>query len=148
MAENGLRSPESRHNVQCTVCVHSIVDIYINVVVECCLYFTSILCIEDKHGKIKKTRILHGFLAITSIVFNILQTYFCLFISAYYLVSLTCCPCSGDILTLLSLYPGLLEVGLKESACIVPEDTPETSPEPSLAEPAMEVGTQQCIVLN
>lgn len=39
---------------------------------------------------------------------------------------------SGDILTLLSLLPGQLEAGLQESACIVPVDTPEDTPENSL----------------
>lgn len=48
---------------------------------------------------------------------------------------------SGDILTLLSLFPGLLEEGLAESACIVPADTPDQSPEPSLAQPAPEADT-------
>ena len=42
-------------------------------------------------------------------------------------------------MTLLSLFPGLLEEGLAESACIVPADTPDQSPEPSLAQPAPEV---------
>ena len=37
---------------------------------------------------------------------------------------------SSHILTLLSLYPGLLEAGLDEAACIVPADTPAASPEP------------------
>ena len=37
---------------------------------------------------------------------------------------------SSHILTLLSLYPGLLESGLDEAACIVPADTPAGSPEP------------------
>ena len=35
---------------------------------------------------------------------------------------------SSHILTLLSLLPGMLEGGLDEAACLVPEDTPETSP--------------------
>ena len=49
-------------------------------------------------------------------------------------------PCiSGDILTLLSLFPGLLEEGLAESSCIVPEDTPEHTPEHSIVDPALEV---------
>jgi len=39
---------------------------------------------------------------------------------------------SSHILTLLSLFPGLLESGLSESACIVPLDTPEKSPAHSL----------------
>ena len=38
---------------------------------------------------------------------------------------------SSHILTLLSLYPGLLEAGLDEAACIVPADTPSSSPLPS-----------------
>ena len=37
---------------------------------------------------------------------------------------------SSHILTLLSLYPGLLEAGLDEAACIVPADTPTSSPVP------------------
>ena len=49
-------------------------------------------------------------------------------------------PCiSGDILTLLSLFPGLLEEGLAESSCIVPEDTPEHTPEHSIVDPSLEV---------
>jgi len=39
---------------------------------------------------------------------------------------------SGHILTLLSLFPGLLEAGLDEAACIVPVDTPTSSPLHSL----------------
>ena len=38
---------------------------------------------------------------------------------------------SSHILTLLSLFPGLLEAGLDEAACIVPADTPSNSPLPS-----------------
>ena len=41
---------------------------------------------------------------------------------------------SGHILTLLSLFPGLLEAGLDEAACIVPVDTPNPSPLHSLVE--------------
>jgi len=41
---------------------------------------------------------------------------------------------SGHILTLLSLFPGLLEAGLDEAACIVPVDTPNPSPMHSLAD--------------
>ena len=37
---------------------------------------------------------------------------------------------SSHILTLLSLFPGLLEAGLDEAACIVPADTPSSSPLP------------------
>ena len=37
---------------------------------------------------------------------------------------------SSHILTLLSLYPGLLEAGLDEAACVVPADTPTSSPSP------------------
>ena len=37
---------------------------------------------------------------------------------------------SSHILTLLSLFPGLLEAGLDEAACIVPADTPSPSPLP------------------
>ena len=37
---------------------------------------------------------------------------------------------ASHILTLLSLYPGLLEAGLDEAACIVPADTPNSSPLP------------------
>ena len=37
---------------------------------------------------------------------------------------------SSHILTLLSLFPGLLEAGLDEAACIVPADTPDPSPLP------------------
>ena len=42
-------------------------------------------------------------------------------------------------MTLLSLFPGLLEEGLAESSCIVPEDTPEHTPEHSIVDPALEV---------
>jgi len=35
---------------------------------------------------------------------------------------------SSHILTLLSLLPGMLEGGLDEAACLVPDDTPEASP--------------------
>ena len=38
---------------------------------------------------------------------------------------------SSHILTLLSLLPGVLEGGLDEAACLVPEDTPSPSPRPS-----------------
>ena len=35
---------------------------------------------------------------------------------------------SSHILTLLSLFPGLLEAGLDEAACTVPADTPTDTP--------------------
>jgi len=41
---------------------------------------------------------------------------------------------SGHILTLLSLFPGMLEAGLDEAACIVPVDTPNQSPMHSLVD--------------
>ena len=42
---------------------------------------------------------------------------------------------SSHILTLLSLMPGMLEGGLDEAACLVPDDTPEASPLRSLNSP-------------
>ena len=45
---------------------------------------------------------------------------------------------SGHILSLLSLFPGMLEAGLEEAACVVPEDTPSPSPHHSLATPSPE----------
>ena len=51
---------------------------------------------------------------------------------------------SSHILTLLSLYPGLLEAGLDEAACIVPADTPSSSPVPGLElEEAAEAGDKE-----
>jgi len=49
---------------------------------------------------------------------------------------------SGHILTLLSLIPGLLEGGLSESACIVPVDTPESSPHHSITVTKEEYATR------
>ena len=43
---------------------------------------------------------------------------------------------SSHILTLLSLLPGMLEGGLDEAACLVPDDTPEASPLRSPNSPA------------